>query len=143
MKAKAASWFGALGGVLAVLVPKALCPLCVAASGSVLSALGLSFLADDKIMRWLLAGLLSIALLVFFLRARSKGRWGLFWVSVAGAALVYGGWFVGSEIALYSGTGTLTVAAVLNLRAPRDRTECAAEAACPNCLANEAKGTPL
>jgi hypothetical protein len=120
MKAKTAGWLGPLGGVLAVLVPKGICPVCIATSGSVLSTLGLSFLADDAIMRWLLAGILLVALLAFFVRARNKERWGLFWTAVAGSVLVYAGWLLSSSIILYSGTALLSAAAILNLRRPRE-----------------------
>src|SRR6266536_5288554 len=77
-KTKAASWLGPVGGVLAVLVPKGICPICLATSGSVLSSLGLTFLANDAVMRWLLAGILGIALLAFFVSARRKERWRMF-----------------------------------------------------------------
>lgn len=116
MKRTAAAWLGPLGGVLAVLIPKGVCPLCIAASGSVLSTLGLSFLASDGVMRWLLLGLLLVALIVFFIRARAAERWGLFWLAVAGSVLVYAGWLAALSIVLYGGTALLSAAAVLNLR---------------------------
>lgn len=119
-KAKAAGWLGPFGGVLAVLVPKGICPICLATSGSVLSSLGLSFLANDSIMRWLLAGILGIALLAFFLSARRKERWAMFGIAVAGASLVYGGWTFTSTIAVYGGSALLVVASFLNLWKPSD-----------------------
>ena len=120
MSARLAGWFGPIGGVLAVVVPKGLCPLCLAASGSVLSSLGLSFLADDAIMRWLLAAVLLVALTAFFIRARNAERFGLFWTAVAGSLLVYTGWLISSPIALYGGTALVSAASLLNLRKPRD-----------------------
>ena len=132
MKQAAATWLGPVGGVLAVLVPKGLCPLCLAASSSVLSTLGLSFLANDAVMRWLLAGLLLVALIFFFVRARNAERWGLFGLAVAGSALVYAGWLFTVAIILYGGTALLSAAAVLNLRKPRDNSS----------LPSTAEGTP-
>src|SRR5262245_34952222 len=95
-KTKAASWLGPIGGVLAVVVLKGICPICLPTSGSVLSSLGLTFLANDKVMRWLLAGLLGVALLAFLISARRKQRWGMFALAVAGALAVYGGWMFDS-----------------------------------------------
>ena len=124
MKAKAASKAGGLlgpvGGVLAVLVPKGICPLCLSASGSVLPAIGLSFLADSSIMRWVLAGLLLLSLSAFFVTARNKERWNVFVIAAAGAVLVYVGWLLSSSITLYGGTGVMLTASILNLKKPRD-----------------------
>ena len=118
-KAKAAGWLGPVGGVLAVLAPKGLCPICIASSGSVLSSLGLTFLADDAVMRWLLAGILGIALLAFFVAARRKERWVMFMIAAAGAVAVYGGWFFASTFAIYSGSALLVISSMLNLWKPR------------------------
>lgn len=119
-KAKAAGWLGPVGAVLAVLAPKGLCPICIASSGSVLSSLGLTFLADDAVMRWLLAGILGIALLAFFAAARRKQRWAMFAIAAAGSVAVYGGWFFTSTVAIYSGSALLVVASILNLWRPRE-----------------------
>ena len=119
-KSKAVSWLGPVGGALAVLVPKGICPLCLATSGSVLSSLGLTFLANDNVMRWLLAGILCIALLAFFISARRKERWIMFAVAITGALAVYGGWMLDSTIAVYSGSALLVIASVLNLWKPRE-----------------------
>ena len=119
-KAKAAGWLGPFGGVLAVLVPKGICPICLATSGSVLSSLGLSFLANDSIMRWLLLGVLAIALAAFFVSARRKERWGMFGIAVTGALLVYSGWMFKSTIAVYGGSALLVAASLLNLWKPRE-----------------------
>lgn len=118
--AKAGGWLGPVGGVLAVLVPKGLCPICIATSGSVLSSLGLTFLANDAVMRWLLAGILAIALLAFFVSARRKERWAMFATAVAGALLVYAGWMFTSTIAVYGGSALLVAASILNLWKPRE-----------------------
>lgn len=119
-KTKAAGWLGPVGGVLAVLVPKGICPICLATSGSVLSSLGLTFLANDAVMRWLLAGILSVALLAFFVAARRKERWAMFAIAVVGALAVYGGWMFASTIAIYSGSALLVIASCLNLWKPRE-----------------------
>lgn len=114
-----ASWLGPAGGMLAVLAPKGVCPICLAMTSSVLSSLGLTFLANDALMRWLLAGLLGIALLAFSAAARHHERWGLFALAFAGAIAVYGGWMFTSTIALYGGSVLLAIASALNLWKPR------------------------
>lgn len=117
---KAGGILGPVGGVLAVLVPKGICPLCLSASGSVLPALGLSFLADSSIMRWVLAVLLLLSLFAFFVTARNKERWLVFAIAVAGAVLVYVGWLLTSSVTLYGGTALMLTASILNLKKPRD-----------------------
>jgi hypothetical protein len=104
--------------VLAVLVPKGVCPICLATSGSVLSSLGLTFLANAAIMRWLLAVLLGISLLALFVSARRKERWSMFAVAVAGALAVYAGWMTASKIAVYGGSALLVIASLLNVWKP-------------------------
>ena len=133
MKAKAGGWLGPAGGVLAALAPKGLCPICIATSGSVLSSLGLTFLMDDAVMRWLLAGILGLALLSFFVVARRKERWGMFAIAVLGSIAVYSGWLLSSNIAIYSGSGLLVLASILNLWKPRET---------PLPLSNEQGMTP-
>ena len=120
MKARSAgSWLGTIGGVLAIVVPKGLCPICVAASGSVLSTLGLSFLVDNAIMRWLLAGVLLLGLLALLSSARANERWVPFGVGVIGSVGVYAGWFFESAFVLYPGMVLLAAASILNLIKPR------------------------
>lgn len=117
---KAGGLLGPLGGVLAVLIPKGICPLCLTTSGSIFPALGLSFLADSSIMRWVLAALLLLSLYTFFISARNKERWHLFAIAVTGAVLVYVGWLSTSSVTLYSGTAVMLSASILNLRKVRD-----------------------
>lgn len=117
---KAGGMLGPVGGVLAALVPKGICPICLSTSGSILPAIGLSFLANGAIMRWVLAGLLLLSLATFFIAARNKERWSIFFVAAAGAVLVYVGWLLTSSVILYGGTAVLLAASILNLKKPRD-----------------------
>ena len=117
---KAGGLLGPVGGVIAVLIPKGICPLCLTASGSILPALGLSFLANSSIMRWVLAALLLLSLSTFFISARNKGRWNVFAIALTGAVLVYVGWLLTSSVTLYSGTAVMLTASILNLRKVRD-----------------------
>ena len=117
---KAGGLLGPVGGVLAVLIPKGICPLCLTTSGSILPALGLSFLANSSIMRWVLAALLLLSLYTFFISARNKERWHVFAIALTGAVLVYVGWLSTSSVTLYSGTAVMLTASILNLKKPRD-----------------------
>ena len=117
---KAGGILGPVGGVLAVLVPKGMCPLCLSASGSILPAIGLSFVADGAVMRWVLAGLLLLSSFAFFISARNKERWSIFVVAAVGAVLVYVGWLLSSSVTLYGGTAVMLTASILNLKKPRD-----------------------
>lgn len=117
--ARAGSWLGTLGSLLAVAVPKGLCPLCLATSGSVVSTLGLSFLADSAIMQWVLAAFLAIGLLALLLSARRQQRWLPFWLAVVGSIAVYAGWFFKADVSLYAGMVLLVAASILNLRKRR------------------------
>lgn len=121
MKAsKAGAWVGPLGGVLAVLVPKGICPICLATSGSILPAIGLGFLAEDGVMRWLLPIVLLFSLLAFFVSARNRERWIPFALAATGCLFVYLGWFFTASVLLYGGTGLLVFAVLANLRKPRE-----------------------
>lgn len=117
---KAGGLLGPVGGMIAVLIPKGICPLCLASSGSILPALGLSFLANSSIMRWVLAALLLLSLSTFFISARNKERWHIFAIALTGAVLVYVGWLLTSSVTLYSGTAVMLTASILNLRKVRD-----------------------
>ena len=120
---KAGGLLGPVGGVLAVLIPKGICPLCLTTSGSILPALGLSFLANSSIMRWVLAALLLLSLYTFFISARNKERWHVFAIALTGAVLVYVGWLIASSVTLYSGTAVMLTASILNLRKVRDESQ--------------------
>ena len=63
---------------------------------------------------------LLLAVTAFFIRARNGECWGLFWMAVAGSALVYGGWLFTAPISLYGRTALLSAASILNLRKSRD-----------------------
>ena len=92
MSAKQAThWLGPVGSVLAVIAPKGICPICVAASGGVLSSLGLTFLADGRIIRWVLAVALLVGLLGLGLAVRSHKRWWVFGLGLAGSIALYTG----------------------------------------------------
>jgi hypothetical protein len=112
-------WLPSAGGILAVLAPKGLCPICVAASGGALSSVGLGFLAVDEVLRWVLPVVLLTGLVGLFLCARRHRRWEAAGVGTGGAALLYGGWLLALAPALYSGMALLLTASALNLWSQR------------------------
>ena len=118
MTAKA-HWLGSVGSVIALLAPKGLCPICVAASGGVLSSLGLGFLAVDSVVRWVLPIALLVGIAGLGLAARSHRRWWIFGLGVMGALVLYGGWVVPSKPVMYGGMGLLVLASIFNLRQRR------------------------
>ena len=110
MAKNVAQWFTSVGGVLAVIAPKGLCPVCVAASGGLLASLGLGFLAVERNIRWMLAFTLTLGLVGLFLSARRHRRWWTLALGGAGAAVALVGRFVLVDVVLYGGMVLLTAA---------------------------------
>ena len=112
-------WFGTVGSVLALLAPKGLCPVCVAASGGVLSSVGLGFLGEDRIIRWVLPVALVVGVCGLAMAARAHRQWWILALGAAGASVLYGGWFMTNKAVLYVGMALLIAASVFNLRRRR------------------------
>ncbi|MFO0575332.1 MAG: MerC domain-containing protein [Polyangia bacterium] len=96
-------WFSSVGGAVAVLMPKGLCPICVAASGGMLASLGLGFLLVERNVRWILGLTLTIGLIGFVLSARRHRRWWTLALGVVAAATTMIGRLLFSNPVLYSG----------------------------------------
>ncbi|WP_088740419.1 MerC domain-containing protein [Haliangium sp. UPWRP_2] len=96
-------WFSSIGGVVAVLMPKGLCPICIAASGGMLASFGLGFLLVERNVRWLLGLTLAIGLTGFILSARRHRRWWTLAVGVTAAVTTMLGRLLLSNLVLYSG----------------------------------------
>lgn len=112
-------WLTSTGGALALLAPKGLCPICVAASGGLLSSIGLGFLAVNGVIQWVLPLTLTAGLLGLFFASRAHRRWWVFGSGIAGSAVLYGGWLVTSAPILYSGMAVLLAASAFNLWSQR------------------------
>ena len=113
------SWLSSAGGVLALLAPKGLCPVCVATSGTVLSSVGLGFLATDQVIRWVLPAVLLAGLAGLLLATRAHRRWWVLGAGVTGALVLYVGWWLASSPALYGGMVLLVAASAINFWARR------------------------
>jgi hypothetical protein len=114
------SWLSSTGSVLAVLAPKGLCPICVAASGGVLSSIGLGFLAVNDVIRWVLPMALALGLVGLFFASRGHRRWSVLGLGVLGSVVLYGGWLATSFLVLYVGMALLLGASVFNFWSRRN-----------------------
>ena len=108
-------WFTSVGGVLAVIAPKGLCPVCVAASGGLLASLGLGFLAVEANIRWILAVTLSLGLVGLIVSARRHRRWWTVALGAAGAVTAMLGRFTLINAVLYGGMVLLMAALASDL----------------------------
>lgn len=119
MAKNVSQWFASVGGALAVLAPKGLCPICVAASGGLLASLGLGFLAVERNIRWMLAATLTVAIVGLILSTRRHRRWWVLALGAVGAATALVGRFVLVDAVLYAGLLVLAGATVSDLWARR------------------------
>jgi hypothetical protein len=108
MAKNVAQWFTSVGGLLAVVAPKGLCPVCVAASGGLLASLGLGFLAVERNIRWMLAVTLTLGMIGLVLSARRHRRWWTVALGSLGAVVALTGRFVLVDAVLYGGMVLLT-----------------------------------
>ena len=112
-------WFSSVGGVLAVLMPKGLCPICIAASGGMLTSLGLGFLVVERNVRWILAVTLAIGLVGFFLSARRHRRWWTLPIGAVAAVITMSGRLLLYSPVLYGGMFLLVAATAADFWARR------------------------
>lgn len=116
---KSRKWIHSLAllpGALLAVLPSATCPACIAAYAGVLSAVGLGFLFNDKVLDPLIAGFLAVGILSVAWSTRSHHCTGPFWITLVGSGLVVAGrlvWII--PPALYAGVGLLIAASVWNL----------------------------
>jgi hypothetical protein len=105
------------------LLPSATCPACIAAYGGVLSALGLGFVMNDRVLGPVIATFLVIWIVSVAFSTRSHRHPGPLVATILGSAAVAGGrlaWDL--SLLLYAGVAILVGAAIWNLwlkRRPR------------------------
>jgi len=116
---RAAHWLASAGSVLAFLAPKGLCPICIAASGGALSAIGLGFLAVDSVIRWVLPATLTLGLVGFVFAVQRHRRYWVLALAFVGALALYGGWLFTAAPVLYAGTALLLAASAFNFWSQR------------------------
>ena len=113
-----------LGLPAAALAALPLCPICYPAYVGILSALGLSVLADTMPQMYLTLLFLAVALGALLYRARSRRGYGPFALGASAAVVVLSAKFVmGSAPVMYAGVGVLVISGVWNIW-PRANAAC-------------------
>jgi len=116
-------------GVAVSLLPSLACALCWPAYATLLSSLGLGFLASTAYLLPLTGVILAVAVAGLGLQIKSKG-YGPFVVGLLSFATILPGKFmIGSNLMTYTGVALLVIASAWSL-APR---RSAASASCPTC----------
>ncbi len=113
-----------LPGALLALLPSATCPACLAAYAGLVSALGLGFLFNERVLAPLIGIFLSIGIVSVAWSTRTHRRLGPLVVTAVGSGVVVAGrllWNV--PIALYTGVGLLVGASLWNLWLKRPKAE--------------------
>ena len=120
MKKPSTQWLSSLAGLVAVLIPKGLCPVCIAASGGMLTSAGLGVLFVEQNVRWLLAVTLSVGLLGFVISARRHRRWWTLAFGVIATCTSMAGRLLLSEPVLYVGLCLLVGSVIADAWARRN-----------------------
>src|SRR5437867_2165363 len=116
MKRKAFQILTSLPGVLFPLLPKGACPLCLGAYGGLLSAVGLGFLATDRVLAPLIIAALGMAVGGVALTTLGHRKLGPLTTSLVGAGAVATGRFLWNvPLVLYGGLTLLFLASLWNL----------------------------
>lgn len=109
-------------GAALPLLPSATCPLCLAAYGGILSALGLGFLANKRVLDPLIVVFLAVGIFSMAFSMRSHRHSGPLLLAIIGAAAVVAGRLIwNAPAALYIGVGLFAGASVWNLWLKRAR----------------------
>lgn len=112
-------WFSGLGSSTGAFFGVG-CPACVPAIGALFSAIGLGFLVNLTILKWLTLALLGIGLLGLYTNMRKHGRKMFLLVGLLASIAVFSSRYVAeSNIVLYTGAAVLLVNAFLDYRHTR------------------------
>lgn len=116
----------AVPGIGLSLLPKIACPACWPAYASVLSSVGLGFLATTPYLLSMTAGFLLLAVGMLAFRARRRRGYGPFaWGILAAGVILLGKFSLASNPVLYAGLGLLILASVWNSWPVTSRCICA------------------
>ena len=113
------SWLRSLAvvpGAVLALLPSATCPACIAAYAGVLSAVGLGFLFNERVLAPLIIVFLAIGAASVAWSTRSHRRAGPLVATLSGsAALVAGRLLWSAPTLVYGGVALLVLASLWNL----------------------------
>jgi len=122
------SWLRSLAivpGVVAALLPSATCPACIAAYTGVLSALGLGFLHDERVLRPLIVVFLAVGIASIAWSTRGHRRPGPLVLTLVGSGVVASARLIWSNPPLlYAGIAVLVAASLWNLWLRRPSAQC-------------------
>lgn len=119
MKRNPLHWLSSGGSALAAVVPS--CPLCAAASGGLLSSLGVGAIAATGVAEWLVPLFLGVGIASLGVAARRHRVWWIPLLGLGGAILLYGAWLVQRPVPLWAGVGLVVVASAANVWRQRRR----------------------
>lgn len=123
------SSMAALPGIGAAFLPVGVCPACWPAYAGLLSAMGLGFLLESAYLLPVLVLSLLIAVSALAFRAKTRRGYGPFGAGLAASgSILFGKFFLESDVAIYGGIGLLLAASVWNAWPHKT-----AHGACPTC----------
>lgn len=102
--------------LLLALLPRVACPACLAAYGSLLSALGVGALYRGRLVEPLIVGFLLLGVIGIAWSSRRHGRRGPLALTLAGSAAVIAGRLISNtSVLVYAGVVMLAAASLWNL----------------------------
>ncbi len=108
------NWIGGTGSGLGSFFGVG-CPACVPAIGAVFSALGIGFLVNFTLLKWLTLVLLTIGVMGLYANSRKHGKKIFLIIGVIASGIVFSSRYIqDSTPALYTGAGILLANAVVD-----------------------------
>lgn len=118
------NWFSGAGSGLGSFFGVG-CPACVPAVGALFSAIGLGFLVDMTILKWLTVILLSIGLLGLYANFQKHRKMIFLIIGLTASMAVFSSRYLSeSKTILYTGAAVLLVNAFLDIRHTKNCTTC-------------------
>ncbi len=119
MKEKLTFLYSGVGGIGSSLGSffSVACPACVPAVGALFSAIGLGFLVNFTLLKWLTLLLLGIGIAGLYVNARKHGKKRYLFVGLLASFSVFSARYIGEySPMLYGGAGVLLINAVMDYK---------------------------